>query len=118
MIVNDHPIMRVGLRLAVQRESDMQVVCEVEDELAAAREFERCRPDVVLIDLQLPHGSSLRAIAAIHALSPTSPIVVLTTFPGEIAVPESTTPGPILCVSKAARSEEIMAAIRDSVVSH
>jgi DNA-binding NarL/FixJ family response regulator len=72
----------------------------------------------VLIDLQLPHGSGLRAIEAIHALSPASPIVVLTTFPGEIAVPGNDAPGPILCVSKAARSEEIMAAIRDSVTPH
>jgi DNA-binding NarL/FixJ family response regulator len=113
MIVNDHPIMRVGLRLAVQRESDMEVVCEVGDAAAAAREFARYRPDVVLIDLQLPHGSGLRVIEAIHALAPTSPIVALTTFPGEIKAPQADTPGPILCVSKAARSEEIMAAIRE-----
>jgi len=114
MIVNDHPIMRVGLRLAVQRESDMQVVCEAGDAAQAVLEFERCRPDVVLIDLQLPHGSGLRAIEAIHALSPTSPIVVLTTFPGDVDVPLGNAPGPIMSVSKAAPSEEIMAAVREA----
>ena len=113
MIVNDHPIMRVGLRLAVQRESDMQVVCEVEDAAEAVPAFIRYRPDVVLIDLQLPHGSGLRAIEAIHALSPISPVVVLTTFPGE-DVPIGADQGPIMSVSKAAPSEEIMAAVREA----
>jgi DNA-binding NarL/FixJ family response regulator len=113
MIVNDHPIMRVGLRLAVQRESDMQVVCEVEDAAEAVLAFVRCRPDVVLIDLQLPHGSGLRAIEAIHALSPISPVVVLTTFPGE-DVPVGNDQRPIMSVSKAAPSEEIMAAVREA----
>jgi DNA-binding NarL/FixJ family response regulator len=114
MIVNDHPIMRVGLRLAVQRESGMQVACEVGNAAQALLEFERCRPDVVLIDLQLPQGSGLRAIEAIHALSPTSPIVVLTTFPDEVDVPPGNPPVPIMCVSKTAPSEEIMAAIREA----
>ena len=107
MIVNDHPIMRVGLRLAVQRESDMRVICEVADAAAAVLEFARCRPDVVLIDLQLPQGSGLRAIEAIRALAPTSPIVVLTTFPGEIDVPDDGVPAPVMCISKAASSEEM-----------
>ena len=103
--------MRVGLRLAVQRESDMEVVCEVGDAVAAAHEFARCRPDVVLIDLQLPHGSGLRVIEAIRALAPNSPIVALTTFPGEIDVPAG---GAIVCIPKAAPSQTIMGAVRDA----
>jgi DNA-binding NarL/FixJ family response regulator len=114
MIVNDHPIMRVGLRLAVQREADLELVCEVADEAEAVLQFKRCRPDVVLIDLQLPQGSGLRAIEAIHGLSPQSPVVVLTTFPGEADVPAGNASGPIVYVSKAAPSEEIMAAVREA----
>ena len=115
MIVNDHPIMRVGLRLAVQREPDLQLVCEVADAAEAVLQFERYHPDVVLIDLQLPHGSGLRAIEAIRALSPNAPVVVLTTFPGEADIsPAADAPGPIRYVSKAAPSEEIMAAVRES----
>ena len=114
MIVNDHPIMRVGLRLAVQREPDLQLVCEVSDAAEAILQFERYHPDVVLIDLQLPHGSGLRAMEAIHALSPDAPVVVLTTFPGEADIsPAGDAPGPIRYVSKAAPSEEIMAAVRE-----
>jgi DNA-binding NarL/FixJ family response regulator len=114
MIVNDHPIMRVGLRLAVQREADLELVCEVADEAEAVLQFKQCRPDVVLIDLQLPQGSGLRAIEAIHGLSPQSPVVVLTTFPGDADVPAGSTSGPVVYVSKAAPSEEIMAAVREA----
>ncbi len=111
MIVNDHPIMRVGLRLAVQREPDMKVVCEAGDAVAAAQEFARCRPDVVLIDLQLPHGAGLRVIEAIRALAPASPIVALTTFPGEIDVPEGSA---MVCIPKASAGHAIMEAVRDA----
>jgi DNA-binding NarL/FixJ family response regulator len=114
MIVNDHPIMRVGLRLAVQREVDLELVGEVADEAEAVLQFGRCRPDVVLIDLPLPPGSGLRAIEAIHGLSPRSPVVVLTTFPGEADVPTGNATGPTVYVSKAAPSEEIMAAVREA----
>jgi DNA-binding NarL/FixJ family response regulator len=112
MIVNNHPIMRVGLRQAVQRETDLELVAEVADEAEALLQFELCHPDVVLIDLQLPHGSGPHAIAAIHRLCPGSPIVALTTFPGEAHVPAGNAAGPIVFVSKAAPSEEIMAAVR------
>jgi DNA-binding NarL/FixJ family response regulator len=114
MIVNDHPIMRVGLRMAVQREADMELVGEVADETAALVQFRLCRPDVVLIDLQLPYGSGARAIEAIHKLSSQSPIVVLTTFPEEADVPADTAHGPIAYVSKAVSSKDIMAAVRES----
>ena len=114
MIVNDHPIMRVGLALAVQRELDMELVCEVADETEAVLQFRLCRPDVVLIDLQLPFGSGARAIEAIHKLSARSPIVVLTTFAEETAVPAGTAHGPVAYVSKAVSSQEIMAAVRQS----
>lgn len=115
MIVNDHPIMRVGLRMAVQREPDMELVCEVADEAEAILQFRLCRPDVVLIDLQLPYGSGARAIEAIHKLSSRSPIVALTTFPHEADVPVvATRGGPIAYVSKVVSSQEIMAAVRQS----
>jgi DNA-binding NarL/FixJ family response regulator len=119
MVVNDHPIMRVGLRLAVQREPDMQLVCEVGDATEAVLQFELCHPDVVLIDLQLPDGSGLRAIEAIHALSPDAPVVVLTTFPGEADLhPAGNAPGPIRYVSKAAPTEEIISAVREAEGPH
>ena len=98
--------------MAVQREPDMELVCEAADEAEAIQRFRSCRPDVVLIDLQLPYGSGPRAIEAIHKLSARSPIVVLTTFPGDADVPASADHGPIAYVSKAVSSREIMAAVR------
>lgn len=112
MIVNDHPIMRVGLRMAIQREADLELVCEAGDGAEALAQFQHCRPDVVLIDLQPPHGSGPHAIETIHALHPRTPVVMLTTFPADADIPVRGTGAPIVCVSKAAPSEDIVAAIR------
>lgn len=112
MIVNDHPIMRVGLTMAVQREPDMELVGEAADETEAVQSFRSCGPDVVLVDLQLPYASGMRVIEALHKLSSRSPIVVLTTFPGDEDVPANADHGPVVYLSKAVSSQEIMAAVR------
>lgn len=114
MVVNDHPIMRVGLRMAVLREPDMELVCEAADEAEALLQFRLFHPDVVLIDLQLPHGSGARAIEAIHNLSARCPIVALTTFPEETDTAAVPARGPIVYVSKTVSSQEIMTALRHS----
>ena len=51
MIANDHPIMRVGLRLAVRRERDMEIVRETRGTRETIEEFQRLLPDVIILDL-------------------------------------------------------------------
>jgi DNA-binding NarL/FixJ family response regulator len=83
MIVADHPIMLDGLRLAIQRESDMNVTCEACTEGRAVDEFNLHHPDVTLIDLQFPCGAGIRLMQLLHKISPKSPLVVLVTYASE-----------------------------------
>jgi DNA-binding NarL/FixJ family response regulator len=110
MTASDHPIMREGLRLCIQREPDMWLVCEANDLAQARRELRICRPHVVVIDLARPHDAGLRAMNAIRRLSPNMPLVV---FVNEIEESyESKTQGFTAFVSRIRASHEVIAAIR------
>jgi DNA-binding NarL/FixJ family response regulator len=111
MIVSDHPIMRDGLRLCIQRETDMWVVCEASDLTQTLREFWICRPHVVVIDLSQPRGAGLHAMDAIRNLSPEMPLVIfvseLDEFSGSTGIQGAT-----VIVSRTRASQEIIPAIR------
>jgi DNA-binding NarL/FixJ family response regulator len=115
MIVTDHPIMQEGLRILVQQETDMCVVCEASDASRTLQDFNECDPDVVLIDLQLPRGAGSGLVNAIHRRSPSTPLVVLTSYPEE--TDHSTTPdeGRTLIISKDSAGAEVIPAIRELV---
>jgi DNA-binding NarL/FixJ family response regulator len=115
MIVCNHPIMRHGLRLQVQHEADMFVVCEACNLPQILRDFHRCRPDVVMIDLQSPRGADLRAVTSIRGLSPGTPLVVLADYPGEVEASHFTGQGATVVVSKILASEQIIRAIRKAI---
>jgi DNA-binding NarL/FixJ family response regulator len=115
MIVTDHPIMRDGLRSCLQNASDMDVVCEIDDEARILSEYERCRPQVTLIDLQVPAGAGVSATKAILHLAPRSAVVVLTTFSDEEHLLRELRDENVLCVPKTASSEDLLGAIRQAV---
>jgi two-component system, NarL family, response regulator NreC len=115
MIASDHPIMRDGLRLRIQQESDMYVVCDGGDLAQILQEFQICRPDVMVIDLHLPRGVGVRAMESIRDISPGTPLVILANYPGEVH--ESRRPGhaAVVTVPKIAANEEIIPGIRKAV---
>jgi DNA-binding NarL/FixJ family response regulator len=115
MIASDHPIMRDGLRLRIQQESDMYVVCDAGDLAQILQEFQICRPDVMVIDLHLPRGVGVRALESIRDLSPATPLVVLANYPGEVQ--ESRRPGQaaLVMVPKISANEEIIPGIRKAI---
>jgi DNA-binding NarL/FixJ family response regulator len=111
MIVADHPIMIDGLRMTFARQMDMVVVCEATDTAQVVRDFELCRPDVTIVDLQRPVGEGWRAVRTLRERFPGCAMVVLTTYPGEAAVAGNGTSA-TLEVSKTASGGEIIAATR------
>ena len=115
LIATNHPIMRDGLRLRVQQERDMYVVCESGDVEQTIGDFRLHKPDIALIDLQLPRGAGLLAMNAIRALSPQTPLVVLTNYPGDVDTSPRRSEGPTLVVSRTLVSEQITTAIRTAV---
>jgi DNA-binding NarL/FixJ family response regulator len=116
MVVTDQPIMRDGLRLRIERERDLWVVCEASDLIQATRDLIGCRPDLVVIDLQLPSGEDLRAIKALDSLSPETPMVVLADYPIDFAARLFRRKAPLVTVSKIVTGYEVISAIREAIV--
>lgn len=86
MIADDHPMMREGIAAALQAEGGIEIVCTASNGSEAIADFARHRPDVSLIDLQMPVKDGLEAIIGIRALHPDARIVVLTTYSGDARV--------------------------------
>ncbi|SDQ87108.1 two component transcriptional regulator, LuxR family [Pseudoxanthomonas sp. CF385] len=83
LTVDDHPLLREGIAAVVEGQSDMELVGEAANGLEALHVFRECRPDVTLMDLQMPEMGGVDAIGAIHREFPDARIVVLTTYQGD-----------------------------------
>src|ERR1035441_9515406 len=78
VLADDHPVVRRGLRLLLDEQADFEVVAEAGDVEEARRYVRGHHPDVLVLDLNMPGGSSLEAIPTICSEFPTTRIVVLT----------------------------------------
>jgi DNA-binding NarL/FixJ family response regulator len=80
LVVDDHPVVRQGLRTFLETRPDFEVVGEAADGETAVAEAARLRPDVILMDLVMPGVDGLEAIGRIRAADPGARILVLTSF--------------------------------------
>jgi two-component system NarL family response regulator len=80
LVVDDHPLMRLGLRTKIEADPDMQVVGEADSGPAALAAFWEKRPDVTLLDLRLPGMHGAEVIAAIRKQDPLAKVLVLTSY--------------------------------------
>jgi two-component system NarL family response regulator len=80
LVVDDHLIVRVGLRTILTEEPDMEVVAEAADGASALAAYQAHRPDVTLLDLRLPDVSGAELITRIRKLDPGARILVLTSY--------------------------------------
>jgi DNA-binding NarL/FixJ family response regulator len=84
LVVDDHPLLREGIAAVLGTQADMRVQAESADGAEAVDLYEQHRPDVVLMDLQLPGMDGIAAIQAIRSRHPAARIVVLTTYQGDV----------------------------------
>ncbi|HEY0797218.1 MAG TPA: response regulator transcription factor [Acidisarcina sp.] len=84
LCVDDHPLMRDGIAFALREQQDMTLVAEAENGKEAIMAYRRHRPDVTLMDLQMPVMNGIDATAAIIKEFPRARIVILTTYSGDI----------------------------------
>jgi len=84
LCVDDHQLIREGIASAIREESDMELVAQAANGLDALTEFKRSRPDVTLMDLQMPEMDGIAATKQILEQFPTAKIVILTTYPGDV----------------------------------
>jgi DNA-binding NarL/FixJ family response regulator len=84
MIVDDHPLMRVGIAAIINARADMTVVAQAGTGEQAVGLFQRHKPDITLMDLRLPgEMGGVEAIAAIRSKSPRARFIVVTTYDGD-----------------------------------
>ena len=112
LVVDDHWVVRDGLALMFEREEDLTLVaCAGTGEEAVAA-FRRQRPDVVLMDLQLPGMSGVEAIRAIKRADPAARVVVLTMYDGDEDIHRALEAGATTYVLKGSPSEDLLDVIR------
>ena len=86
LTVDDHPLLRKGIAALVNAEPDMKLIAEAANGEEAIEAFRSHRPDVTLMDLQMPTVDGLEAIDRIREEFPNARIIVLTTYTGDIQV--------------------------------
>lgn len=86
LAVDDHPLLREGIGALVNGEPDMTLIAQAENGREAIAQFRKHRPDVTLMDLQMPEVDGVDAIIAIRTDFPDARIIVLTTYDGDVDV--------------------------------
>jgi len=112
MIVDDHQVVRMGLRAMIEDDPDMQVVAEAGDGPAALAAYEQHRPDITLMDLRLPGMSGPEIIAELIKRSPTANVIVITTYDADEDVYRAVQAGARGYLLKGTFAEGMIEAIR------
>ncbi|WP_066722088.1 response regulator [Sphingomonas pituitosa] len=112
LLVDDHMLLREGVRAVVSTQDDMEIVGEAGGGAEAIREFARLQPDLVLMDLQMADMSGLDAITAIRAATPNARIIVLTTYSGDGRAIKALRAGAMGYLLKASLRNQLLEAIR------
>jgi two-component system NarL family response regulator len=112
IVVDDHRVVRDGLALILAREQDIEVAAVASTGEEAVAVFKRERPDVVLIDLQLPTMSGVEAIRVIRREDPEARVIVLTMYGGDEDIHRALHAGATTYLLKGTPSEDLVNVVR------
>jgi DNA-binding NarL/FixJ family response regulator len=112
LLADDHPLLREGVAGLVADQPDMELVGEVSNGREAIEQFRKHRPDVTLLDLQMPETNGLDAILAIRGEFPEARIVVLTTYTGDAQILRALKAGAQAYLLKSMLRRELLDTIR------
>ena len=112
LCVDDHPLVRDGIAYALENQTDMELVAEASNGQEAIEAFRQNRPDVTLMDLQMPGMSGIEATAEIRREFPQARIVILTTYSGDIQASRALKLGAVGYLLKAMLRTELIDTIR------
>jgi len=112
LTVDDHPLFRNGVAALVATQPDMQLVGEGASGRDAIHQFRTYRPDVTLMDLQMPDMNGLEATIAIRGEFPDARIIVLTTYAGDVQVLRALQAGARAYLLKTLLDKELLDTIR------
>lgn len=111
-LVDDHALLRLGLKTLIDDQDDMEVVGEGDSTSTALQMVERTRPQVVLMDIRLPGDSGLEATRQLTAKYPETKVVMLTSFADEQLVIDAIRAGAVGYILKEVGNEEVLRGIR------
>jgi len=110
--VDDHAVLREGIAALVQNQPDMEVSAEASNGREALELFRQHRPDITLMDLQMPEMDGIDATSAICSEFPGSRIIVLTTYAGDVQVKRALRAGARAYLLKSLLRKELIETIR------
>jgi two-component system, NarL family, response regulator LiaR len=113
LIADDHTVVRVGLRALIATEPGMEVVGEAVNGLDAVHKARSLRPDVIVLDLVMPHKDGIQATAEIRQEDPGARILVLTSFAEEDKLVPAFKAGAVGYLLKDSAPQDLLQAIRD-----
>ncbi|RYP82870.1 response regulator transcription factor [Nocardioides guangzhouensis] len=114
VLADDHPLVRQGLRAVIETTDDIEVVAEAEDGNDAVRLCVEHRPDVVLMDLQLPGLHGIEATRQVRRGAPETVVLVLTMFDDDDTVLAAISAGAAGYLLKGSGGADILAAVRSA----
>jgi len=112
LTVDDHSLLRKGIAALVNAEPDMKLIAEASNGQEAIESFRLHRPDVTLMDIQMPGFNGIEAISRIHSEFPDARIIVLTTYTGDVQVLRALKAGARAYVLKGHVHRELLETIR------
>jgi DNA-binding NarL/FixJ family response regulator len=110
--VDDHPLLREGIAALIGSQTDMQLVAEASNGREAIELFREHRPDITLMDLQMPEMSGIDAMSSIRGEFPDARIIVLTTHAGDVQVSRALKAGARAYLLKGSLRKELLDTIR------
>lgn len=113
LVVDDHPVLRDGVAAILENQTDMTMVGEAREGSEAIERFRALRPDVTLMDLQMPGMNGVDAIIAIRSEHPGARIIVLTTYAGDVQAVRALKAGATGYLLKSSLRTELIDAIRN-----
>ena len=111
-LIDDHPVVREGFARALADEPDMRVVGQAGTAAEALKETQQVKPDVVLVDLNIPDRDGIELIGALRAQLPNAKLLVLSCYDDEFRVAEALRAGAQGYLVKTSRLEEVVDGIR------
>lgn len=112
LIVDDHPIVRQGLKRMIDAEPDLEVCGEAENEPNARTAVRELDPDIVIVDLSLQDGDGLELVRAVHAHHPETPMLVLSMHDESIYAERMLAEGASGYIMKQAAADQLLTALR------
>jgi two-component system, NarL family, response regulator len=112
LIVDDHPIMRLGVAAIINAQHDMKVCAQAGSGEEAVEMFKKHRPDITLMDLRLPQMSGLEALRIIRRIDPHAKSIVLTTYEGDEDIHQALEAGALGYIIKGMSHETLVDALR------